>query len=128
MYDLSKDSKSIQQLAAQAIDKVNDLELTINSIKHKTDRNEKINLKTPLDIDYTHNISKDTAKQALGALTTAFDFKKGEASLTIDDSTKTFEKLPENVQSICNSLYTIVDGSYYLDILKILTLLVAANK
>ena len=128
MYDLAQGNKSIQQLSAQALEKVNDLEITINNLKNKTDKNEKITLKTPLGVDDSFNISKDTAKLVLSALSTNFDFRKGEASLTLNDSYAVMSKLPENVQNICKNLYTEIDGNMYIDILKILTILVAANK
>lgn len=128
MYELSQNNKVIRQLSAQALEKVNDLETTINNIKNKTDQNEKISLRTDPVLEDAQQISKDTAKLVLGALSTEFDFRKGNASLTINNNETAMQRLPENVQNICNNLYTEIDGKMYIDVLKILTILIAANK
>lgn len=123
MYDLAQSNKSIQQLATQAIDKVNDLEITVNNIKHRSSKNEKLIVNTPINDNLNNNISKDTAKEILNVLSTSFDFKNGDVMLAINTP---LNNLPENVQSICKSLYTEIDGKQYLDILKILMILVVA--
>ena len=127
MYDLAQYNKSIRDLASQAIDKVNDLELTVNNIKHNTNKNEKIYINDPYftSDDYLP-ITKDTAKQALSVMLPRFNFKQNQGG--IDININDIRNLPENIQNICNSLYNEVDGKKYIDIFNLLVLLITATK
>ena len=126
MYDMSQSNKAIQQLASQAIDKVEDLEMTINSMKNSSGQNEMIMLKSPNPTYNSYEFNKDTAKAILNIAETQFDFKNGKASLHFPE--EHVLTLPENAQNICRSLSTGVSGSEYFDVFKLLTLLVAASK
>ena len=126
MYDLAKSNKAIQQLAAQAIDKVEDLETTINSLKNDNTQNEMIMLKSPTPSYTSHEFNKDTALSILSIANTTFDFKNGKASLQFPDNL--LQTLPQNAQNICRSLSSNIQGTEYFDTFKLLTLIITAIK
>jgi hypothetical protein len=127
MYEISQGNKSLRDLTSSALEKVEELEKTINNIKQQSNKNDAIHLKSPFPATNSYNnIKKESIKKALGALDFDFDFHNNKTSLTPNETI--ISNLDEDSQRICKSLYTYVDGCYYFDIFKLLSLLVALNK
>lgn len=126
MYDITQSNKNIQQLAAQALDKVNDLEHTINNIKNGDNKNEMILLKSPSTTNNTYNFNKSTAQEILDIAEIGFDFKRGNASIKFPKNK--ISNLSENAQTICKSLMSEVSNTTYFDTFKLLALIIAASK
>lgn len=126
IYDIAKDNKSLKNLAVQALDKVNDLESTINSMKNVGNENELILLKSPDPTYNSYDFNKETAQAILNIANVQFDFKTGKASITFSD--EDILTLPENAQFICKNIFKDSYGSKLYDVFKMIALLVAANK
>ena len=125
LYNIANDNKQIKQLASQAIDKVNDLELTVNRLTADSNFKENLYIKSPTTVA-SNNITKQKAQQALKAIDTGFDFSTGKSSIKLNNAT--LNTLTEDVQSICESIYTDTPNGSQIDIFKLLSVIVTAIK
>lgn len=126
IYDISRDNTAVKNLATQALDKVNDLENTINSLKNIGNENELILVKSPNKTYNSYDFNKETAKTILNIADVQFDFKTGKASLKFKE--EDILTLPENAQYICRNMFVDTYGTHFFDVFKMIALLVAANK
>lgn len=126
IYDMTQDNKSLKNLATQAIDKVNDLEHTINSMKNVGNDNEQIMLKSPNTSYNSYDFNKETAKAIISIANVQFDVKTGNVSVNFSEDD--IVTLPENAQFICRNMFKDIQGSRFYDVFKLLSLLIASNK
>jgi hypothetical protein len=119
LYNIAKDSKETKELAANTMEKIDDIEKDITNIKNG-------NFPYTADAIYkkeesmSYKLSAATARTVLNAISVTYNYRTGRVSMKINTS-----GLSGVALTIAKGLMKNIQDGSYLDIMSIVSLLVA---